>query len=147
MAVAGASSVPHVAPEYLSLPAFMKGFHRVRCKDDMLDTGFYFSTGWRDFVRATGVGHGDHLTFTLVDVGIFNVKRFDRATHCPPQGDVDGNYPSHQFRYSFGVLYTISFFLLKTTMWKFEGETKRVAIFQYLLFCKFCLFGKVYTQF
>ncbi|XP_042032416.1 uncharacterized protein LOC121779149 [Salvia splendens] len=41
------------------------------------------------FVRATNVVHGDLLTFTLVDVGIFNVKRFDSATHCPPQGDVD----------------------------------------------------------
>ncbi|XP_042009241.1 B3 domain-containing protein REM8-like [Salvia splendens] len=51
--------------------------------------GFYLSTGWREFVRATGVVHGDHLTFTLVDVGIFNVKRFDSASHCPPQGDVD----------------------------------------------------------
>ncbi|XP_042013272.1 uncharacterized protein LOC121761703 [Salvia splendens] len=54
-----------------------------------LGHGFYFSTGWREFVRATGIVHGDHLTFTLVDVGIFNVKRFDIATHCPPQGDVD----------------------------------------------------------
>ncbi|XP_042016098.1 uncharacterized protein LOC121764084 [Salvia splendens] len=112
MAVAGASSVPHVAPKYLSLPAFMKrlpdefvGLYghdlpfdcrlvwpngsRYMVRILKLDTGFYFSTGWRDFVRATGVGHGDHLTFTLVDVGIFNVKRFDRATHCPPQGDVD----------------------------------------------------------
>ncbi|KAG6399034.1 hypothetical protein SASPL_140508 [Salvia splendens] len=35
--------------------------------------------------------HDDQLSFTLVDVGIFNVKRFDRATHCPPPGDVDGD--------------------------------------------------------
>ncbi|KAG6399969.1 hypothetical protein SASPL_141457 [Salvia splendens] len=54
-----------------------------------LSNGFFFSSGWREFVRATNVIHGDHLTFTLVDVGVFNVKRFDSATHCPPQGDVD----------------------------------------------------------
>ncbi|KAG6427957.1 hypothetical protein SASPL_112205 [Salvia splendens] len=123
MAAAGASMNPNFIPEYQHLPAFMKVFHRVRCKDDMrlpdefvgnhghelpfdcrlvwpngvrhmvrilkLEHGWFFSTGWREFVRATGVEHGDHLTFTLVDVGMFNVKRFNRETHFPPPGDVD----------------------------------------------------------
>ncbi|KAG6427782.1 hypothetical protein SASPL_112029 [Salvia splendens] len=83
------NSIPNVDPDYQRLPAFMKVFHQERCKDDMLANGFFFSSRRREFVRATGVVHGDHLTFTLVDVGIFNVKRFDSATHCPPQGDVD----------------------------------------------------------
>ncbi|KAG6391012.1 hypothetical protein SASPL_148758 [Salvia splendens] len=62
---------------------------RYRVRILKLANGFFFSSGWREFVRATGAVHGDHLTFTLVNVGIFNVKRFDSATHCPPQGDVD----------------------------------------------------------
>ncbi|KAG6421364.1 hypothetical protein SASPL_117915 [Salvia splendens] len=124
MADAGSSSNPNFVQEYQRLPAFMKVFHRERCKDDMrlpddfvgihgqnmpfdcrlvwpnggrhlvrilkLEDGFFFSTGWRQFVGATGVVHGDHLIFTLVDVGIFTVKRFNRGTLCPPPGDVDG---------------------------------------------------------
>ncbi|KAG6415910.1 hypothetical protein SASPL_123329 [Salvia splendens] len=54
-----------------------------------LQNGFFFATGWKEFVSATGVAHGDYLTFTLVDVGIFNVKRFSRATHWPPAEDVE----------------------------------------------------------
>ncbi|XP_042016158.1 B3 domain-containing protein Os03g0619600-like [Salvia splendens] len=56
-----------------------------------LPNGFFFTTGWKQFVRATSLVHGDHLIFTLVDVGVFNVKRFDMRTNCPPAGDVDGN--------------------------------------------------------
>ncbi|KAG6419003.1 hypothetical protein SASPL_121211 [Salvia splendens] len=103
----GSNSIPNVDPDYQRLPSFMKVFHQERCKDDMvsglvwtngiryrvrilkLANGFFFTSGWREFVLATGVVHGDHLTFTLVDVGDFNVKRFDSATHCQPQGDVD----------------------------------------------------------
>ncbi|XP_042032229.1 B3 domain-containing protein REM1-like [Salvia splendens] len=62
---------------------------RYRVRVLKLGHGFFFASGWRDFVRATGIVNGDVLTFTLVDVGIFNVKRFDSETHCPPQGDVD----------------------------------------------------------
>ncbi|KAG6394946.1 hypothetical protein SASPL_145537 [Salvia splendens] len=62
---------------------------RYRVRILKLAYGFFFTSGWREFVRATGVVHGDHLTFTLVDVGDLNVKRFDSATHCPPQGDID----------------------------------------------------------
>ncbi|KAG6403670.1 hypothetical protein SASPL_135898 [Salvia splendens] len=99
-------------PDYQTLPAFMKrlppefvGIHghdlpfdcrlvwpngiRYRVRILKLDNGFYFTSEWRDFVRATGVVHGDHLIFTLVGVGIFNVRRFDMATNCAPQGDVD----------------------------------------------------------
>ncbi|KAG6421387.1 hypothetical protein SASPL_117938 [Salvia splendens] len=39
-----------------------------------LAKGFYFSTGWPEFIRANGIEHGDYLTFTLVDAGTFNVK-------------------------------------------------------------------------
>ncbi|KAG6416351.1 hypothetical protein SASPL_123779 [Salvia splendens] len=85
----GSNSIPNVDPDYQRLPAFMKVFHQERCKDDMLANGFFFFSGWRQFVRATSVVHDDHLTFTLVDIGIFNVKRFDSATHCPPLGDVN----------------------------------------------------------
>ncbi|XP_042006149.1 putative B3 domain-containing protein Os03g0619850 isoform X2 [Salvia splendens] len=56
---------------------------RYRVRILKLANGFFFSSGWREFVRATGVVHDDHLTFTLVDVGIFNVKRFDSETHFP----------------------------------------------------------------
>ncbi|KAG6411582.1 hypothetical protein SASPL_129665 [Salvia splendens] len=61
---------------------------RYRVRMLKLGHGFFFASGWRDFVRETGVLHGDTLTFTLVDSGIFNVKRFSSETHCPPQGDV-----------------------------------------------------------
>ncbi|KAG6408692.1 hypothetical protein SASPL_131711 [Salvia splendens] len=61
---------------------------RYRVRMLKLGHGFFFASGWRDFVRETGVLHGDTLTFTLVGSGIFNVKRFNSETHCPPQGDV-----------------------------------------------------------
>ncbi|KAG6385329.1 hypothetical protein SASPL_154162 [Salvia splendens] len=48
-----------------------------------LANGYYFSTGWPEFIRSNGIVHGDYLTFTLVDVGTFNVKRYDMGTHCP----------------------------------------------------------------
>ncbi|XP_047961463.1 B3 domain-containing protein REM20-like [Salvia hispanica] len=48
-----------------------------------LANGFYFCTGWPQFVHANGIEHGDYLTFTLVDVGTFNVRRYDMGTHCP----------------------------------------------------------------
>ncbi|XP_042003642.1 B3 domain-containing protein At4g34400-like [Salvia splendens] len=62
---------------------------RYRVRVLKLGHGFFFSSGWRDFIRDTGVLHGDTLTFTLVDVGMFNVKRFNSETQCPPQGDVN----------------------------------------------------------
>lgn len=34
--------------------------------------------------------HGDFLTFTLVDVGTFHVKRFDVRTGVPPLTDGEG---------------------------------------------------------
>ncbi|KAG6399966.1 hypothetical protein SASPL_141454 [Salvia splendens] len=89
MEVGGSNSGPNVDPAYERLPAFMAVFEQGRFHDDMLGHGFFFASGWRYFVRATGIVNGDLLTFTLVDVGIFNVKRFDSETHCPPQGDVD----------------------------------------------------------
>ncbi|XP_042003829.1 B3 domain-containing protein At4g34400-like [Salvia splendens] len=61
---------------------------RYRVRMLKLGHGFFFASGWRDFVRETGVLHGDTLTFTLVDSGIFNVKQFNSEMHCPPQGDV-----------------------------------------------------------
>ncbi|XP_042059705.1 B3 domain-containing protein REM5-like [Salvia splendens] len=99
-------------PDNPTLPAFMKrlppefvGIHghdlpfdcrlvwpngtRYSVRILKLEHGFYFTSEWSNFVRATRVVHGDHLIFTLVGAGIFNVRRFDRYTNCPPQGDME----------------------------------------------------------
>ncbi|XP_042032421.1 uncharacterized protein LOC121779154 [Salvia splendens] len=65
---------------------------RYRVRIVKLGHGFFFTSGWRDFVRATGVGQGDHLTFTLVDAGVFDVKRYASETQCHPPEDVDDTY-------------------------------------------------------
>ncbi|KAG6430818.1 hypothetical protein SASPL_108891 [Salvia splendens] len=43
--------------------------------------------GWPEFVRDNLFKHEVFLTVTLVDVGIFNVKRYDFRTGLPPRWD------------------------------------------------------------
>ncbi|KAL1553427.1 B3 domain-containing protein-like protein [Salvia divinorum] len=39
-------------------------------------SGCHFHVGWPEFRRDIELEHGDKLTFTLVDVGTFHVKRY-----------------------------------------------------------------------
>lgn len=55
-------------------------------------SGSHFCVGWREFVAGNAIKLGDVLTFTLVDVGTFNVKRYDTKTGCPPQIDTEGQF-------------------------------------------------------
>ncbi|KAL1554975.1 B3 domain-containing protein REM20-like [Salvia divinorum] len=41
-----------------------------------LANGWHFRVGWPEFVRGNLLEHGDDLLFTLVGVGIFQVKKF-----------------------------------------------------------------------
>ncbi|XP_042029883.1 B3 domain-containing protein REM20-like [Salvia splendens] len=52
-----------------------------------LGSGSRFQTGWREFVGDNLFKHGDFLTFTLVDVSTFHVKRYDIRTGVPPLTD------------------------------------------------------------
>ncbi|XP_042051586.1 B3 domain-containing protein REM20-like [Salvia splendens] len=49
--------------------------------------GTRFHMGWPEFVRDNLFKHEVFLTVTLVDVGIFNVKRYDFRTGLPPRWD------------------------------------------------------------
>ncbi|XP_042019111.1 B3 domain-containing protein REM20-like [Salvia splendens] len=50
-------------------------------------SGCHFCVGWSEFRRGNNISHGEKLTFTLVDVGIFHVKRYKSGTGCPPRCD------------------------------------------------------------
>ncbi|KAG6394315.1 hypothetical protein SASPL_144899 [Salvia splendens] len=53
-------------------------------------SGCHFCVGWSEFRRGNNISHGEKLTFTLVDVGIFHVKRYKLGTGCPPRCDREG---------------------------------------------------------
>ncbi|KAL1560096.1 B3 domain-containing protein REM1-like [Salvia divinorum] len=52
-------------------------------------SGCHFCVGWLEFRRDNRIAHGDNLTFTLVDVGTFQVKRYSMGTGCPPRTDIE----------------------------------------------------------
>ncbi|KAL1562904.1 B3 domain-containing protein REM1-like [Salvia divinorum] len=54
-----------------------------------LANGWHFRVGWPEFVRGNLLEHGDDLLFTLVRVGIFQVKKFKNGTGCPPRSDYE----------------------------------------------------------
>ncbi|XP_042005989.1 uncharacterized protein LOC121754744 [Salvia splendens] len=51
-------------------------------------SGCYFCVGWSEFWRGNKISHGETLCFTLVDVGIFHVKRYKSGSGCPPRSDL-----------------------------------------------------------
>ncbi|KAL1567361.1 B3 domain-containing protein REM20-like [Salvia divinorum] len=53
-----------------------------------ITSGCHFYVGWLEFRCKNHIYHGDKLIFTLVDVGIFHVKRYKTGTSYPPQGDL-----------------------------------------------------------
>ncbi|KAG6410393.1 hypothetical protein SASPL_128451 [Salvia splendens] len=55
-------------------------------------SGCYLCVGWADFRRGNNICHGEILTFTLVDGGIFHVKRYKSGTGCPPRSDLARQY-------------------------------------------------------
>ncbi|XP_042060521.1 B3 domain-containing protein REM20-like [Salvia splendens] len=52
-------------------------------------SGCHFCVGWSEFWHGNNIFHGEKLTFTLVDMGIFHVKRYKSGTGCPPRGDLE----------------------------------------------------------
>ncbi|KAG6394338.1 hypothetical protein SASPL_144922 [Salvia splendens] len=50
--------------------------------------GCHFHAGWSDFRITNEIVHHDVLTFTMVDAGVFLVKRYNPRTGCPPLGDL-----------------------------------------------------------
>ncbi|XP_047945734.1 B3 domain-containing protein REM20-like [Salvia hispanica] len=56
-------------------------------------SGCHFHAGWSDFRIIHNIVHDDFLTFTMVDDGIFHVKRYNPRTGCPPIGDVQAIVP------------------------------------------------------
>ncbi|KAL1540576.1 B3 domain-containing protein REM1-like [Salvia divinorum] len=64
--------------------------NRTRWPVRLLDIarGCHFCVGWSEFVRDNNTEHGDKLTFTVADAGIFHVKRYKTNTGCPPRGDL-----------------------------------------------------------
>lgn len=53
-------------------------------------SGCHFHAGWSDFRFTNEIVHDDVLTFTMVDAGVFVVKRYNPRTGCPPLGDLQG---------------------------------------------------------
>ncbi|KAG6387657.1 hypothetical protein SASPL_152849 [Salvia splendens] len=51
-------------------------------------SGCHFHTGWSEFRLANNIIHDDVLTFTMVDAGIFHVKRYNPRTGCPRLSDL-----------------------------------------------------------
>ncbi|KAG6431438.1 hypothetical protein SASPL_109517 [Salvia splendens] len=51
-------------------------------------SGCHFHTGWAKFCLANNIIHDDVLTFTMVDAGIFHVKRYNPRTGCPRLNDL-----------------------------------------------------------
>ncbi|XP_042041329.1 putative B3 domain-containing protein REM4 [Salvia splendens] len=51
-------------------------------------SGCHLQAGWSDFRVTNEIVHDDVLTFTMVDAGVFLVKRFNPRTGCPPLGDL-----------------------------------------------------------
>ncbi|KAG6395957.1 hypothetical protein SASPL_142091 [Salvia splendens] len=51
-------------------------------------SGCHFYAGWSDFRITNEIVHHDVLTFTMVDAGVFLVKRYNPRTGCPPLGDL-----------------------------------------------------------
>ncbi|XP_047938903.1 B3 domain-containing protein REM20-like [Salvia hispanica] len=51
-------------------------------------SGCHFHAGWADFRIVNNIVHNDFLTFTMVDVGVFHVKRYKPNTGCPPLSDL-----------------------------------------------------------
>ncbi|KAG6406339.1 hypothetical protein SASPL_133939 [Salvia splendens] len=54
-------------------------------------SGCHFHTGWADFRLTNNIIHDDVLTFTMVDAGIFHVKRYNPRTGCPRVSDLQGD--------------------------------------------------------
>ncbi|KAL1563305.1 B3 domain-containing protein REM1-like [Salvia divinorum] len=52
-----------------------------------LSSGCHFCDGWSDFMRGNRIRHSDFITFTHVRGGVFNVKRYDFGSGCPPRDD------------------------------------------------------------
>ncbi|KAL1534099.1 B3 domain-containing protein REM20-like [Salvia divinorum] len=52
-------------------------------------SGCHFCISWPEFRRDNHIQYGDYLTFTLVDVGTFNVKRYKLGSGCTPQSDIE----------------------------------------------------------
>ena len=55
-----------------------------------LENGSRFQTGWREFVGDNLFKPGDFLTFTLVDVGTFHIKRYAVRIGVPPLTEGEG---------------------------------------------------------
>ncbi|XP_042016336.1 B3 domain-containing protein REM20-like [Salvia splendens] len=64
-----------------------------------LGSGSRFRDGWPEFVHDNLLKHGDFLTSTLADVGIFHVKRYDVRTGVPPLTDSEdiGDVPDEEY--------------------------------------------------
>ncbi|KAL1543976.1 hypothetical protein AAHA92_20885 [Salvia divinorum] len=67
-----------------------------------LANGWHLRVGWPEFVRGNLLEHGDDLLFTLVGVGIFQVKKFKNGTGCPPRSDYE-----FEVDYEFSDEYTL----------------------------------------
>ncbi|KAG6436359.1 hypothetical protein SASPL_101255 [Salvia splendens] len=64
-------------------------------------SGCHFCVGWSEFWHGNNIFHGEKLTFTLVDMGIFHVKRYKSGTGCPPRGDLESESLVKMLLFSF----------------------------------------------
>ncbi|KAG6412168.1 hypothetical protein SASPL_124838 [Salvia splendens] len=79
---------------YHRLPSFIKVFYGARNKEEMRLPPQWVAEHGDDLpfdcrLRGNNISHGDKLSFTLVDVGIFHVKRYKSGTGCTPRGDLE----------------------------------------------------------
>lgn len=55
-------------------------------------SGCHFHNGWDNFRIYNNIVDDDLLTFTMVEPGVFHVKRYNPRTGCPPITDVQGEF-------------------------------------------------------
>ncbi|XP_042046329.1 uncharacterized protein LOC121792445 [Salvia splendens] len=80
--------------DYFRLPSFFKKFSEDHSMDELrvrllrIASRCHFHNGWAEFRLYNRIVHSDVLTFTLVDVGVFHVKRYKPNSGFPPLSDL-----------------------------------------------------------
>lgn len=73
-------------------------------------SGCHFHTGWPAFCIHNRIIDEDLFTFTLVDVGVFQVKRYKGESGCPTRSDLGRELMQLTFMIFLSTLFSIEFF-------------------------------------
>ncbi|KAL1546137.1 B3 domain-containing protein REM20-like [Salvia divinorum] len=83
--------------DYIRLPSFFKHFSEARSMEELRLPPEWVRIHGGDLsfqckLRDNRIVHGDFLTFMLVDVGKFQVERYNPGTRCPPHSDIESEF-------------------------------------------------------